>query len=128
MSDFKSEEPKVQSVNGGRVSPPLEKAGSGSGSDAITTVRRSIPTRIIDSFRRDPNQHVTERGEIIDLNVRKSHENHESDSYDVESAMANLAKAPLARKLASRHLQMIAIGGAIGIYPRLSFWGELRKL
>ncbi len=118
MSDFKSEEPKVLQVNGGgRSSPPLEKAGSGSGSgsDAITTVKRNIPTRIIDSFRRDPNQHVTGTGEIIDLNVHKSRENQGGDGYDVESALANLAEAPLARKLASRHLQMIAIGGAIGI-------------
>jgi amino acid transporter len=73
-------------------------------------VKRSIPTRIIDSFRRDPNQHVTEKGEIVDLKLEHGH----SDSYDIESAIANTSKSPLARRLQARHLQMIAIGGAIG--------------
>jgi len=76
-----------------------------------TSIKRSIPTRIIDSFRRDPNQHVTTSGEMI---VLKLEHGHESGSYDIESAIQNTAKAPLARTLKTRHLQMIAIGGSIG--------------
>jgi yeast amino acid transporter len=73
--------------------------------------KRSIPIRIIDSFRRDPNQKATETGEIIDLKLQHGHD----DSYDIESAITNIAKSPLSRKLEARHLQMIAIGGAIGM-------------
>lgn len=77
----------------------------------ISTIKRSIPVRIYDSFRRDPNQKVTPTGEIIDLRLEHGH----SDSYDVESAISNTAKSPLARKLKARHLQMLAIGGSIGL-------------
>lgn len=72
--------------------------------------KRSYSTRIIDSFRRDPNQKITETGEVIDLKLQHGHD----DSYDIESAISNIAKSPLSRKLEARHLQMIAIGGAIG--------------
>ncbi|KAE8444313.1 hypothetical protein EG329_000623 [Mollisiaceae sp. DMI_Dod_QoI] len=75
-----------------------------------SSVGRSLPVRIFDSFRRDPNQKVTPSGEIVDLKLEHGH----SDSYDVESAVANVAKSPLQRKLEARHLQMIAIGGSIG--------------
>ncbi|KAH8794728.1 amino-acid permease inda1 [Hyaloscypha finlandica] len=78
--------------------------------DTSPLEKRSIPVRIFDSFRRDPNQKVTETGEIIDLKLQHGHE----DSYDIESAITNIAKSPLSRKLEARHLQMIAIGGAIG--------------
>ena len=78
--------------------------------DTSPLEKRSIPVRIFDSFRRDPNQKITETGEIIDLKLQHGHE----DSYDIESAITNIAKSPLSRKLEARHLQMIAIGGAIG--------------
>ncbi|KAL1616384.1 putative amino acid permease [Diplodia seriata] len=65
---------------------------------------RSWSTRMVDSFRRDPNAHAT---------APTSH-GGEDKSYDLENAAAATAESPLARKLKGRHLQMIAIGGSIG--------------
>ena len=65
---------------------------------------RSIPRRMLDSFRRDPTLHATPKG-AIGANGRV---------FDPELAAHNTAESPLARKLKGRHLQMIAIGGSIG--------------
>ncbi|KAH0542247.1 hypothetical protein FGG08_003369 [Glutinoglossum americanum] len=65
---------------------------------------RAIHVRILDSFKRDPNQHATHRGSI----------GADGRVFDAESAAAATASSPLARKLKGRHLQMIAIGGSIG--------------
>jgi amino acid transporter len=93
-------------------SPPPSSA-TPEKTDVSPPTKRSIPIRMIDSFRRDPNQKVTETGEIIDLKLQHGHD----DSYDVERAIANIANSPLSRKLEARHLQMLAIGGAIGMSP-----------
>ncbi|KAI9818220.1 MAG: glyceraldehyde-3-phosphate dehydrogenase 1 [Pycnora praestabilis] len=66
--------------------------------------RDSIPRRIFDSFKRDPNAHATPKGAV----------GADGKVFDVESAARNTAESPLARKLKGRHLQMIAIGGSIG--------------
>jgi hypothetical protein len=67
--------------------------------------RSGIMNRLVDSFRRDPHAHTTPKGAVgADGNV-----------FDVESAAAATAESPLARKLKGRHLQMIAIGGSIGM-------------
>ncbi|KAL9099554.1 MAG: hypothetical protein Q9163_004961 [Psora crenata] len=66
--------------------------------------KRSIPTRIRDSFKRDPNLHATPHGVI----------GADGKVFDVEAAAQATADSPLARKLKGRHLQMIAIGGSIG--------------
>lgn len=70
-------------------------------------VKKPLSARLIDSFRRDPQASVT-RGSIggIPQIPRRS--------FDVEAAAANTAASPLLRRLKSRHLQMIAIGGSIG--------------
>ena len=68
-------------------------------------IHRSLAFRIIDSFRRDPNLRTTPRGAA----------GANGDAYNVEAAVQATADSPLARKLKGRHLQMIAIGGSIGI-------------
>lgn len=65
------------------------------------TTKEGLGRRIIDSFKRDPNAHV-------------SHAGADGKSFDVENAAAATAASPLHRRLKGRHLQMIAIGGSIG--------------
>ncbi|KAJ4344814.1 histidine permease [Didymosphaeria variabile] len=60
--------------------------------------------RVLDSFKRDPNVTMTPKGSV----------GSDGKVFDVESAAANTANSPLARRLKGRHLQMIAIGGSIG--------------
>jgi amino acid transporter len=68
----------------------------------------SFSQRFIDSFKRDPNAHVTKRGQVgADGNV-----------FDAEAAAQATATSPLQRRLKGRHLQMIAIGGSIGKLSR----------
>lgn len=60
--------------------------------------------RFIDSFRRDPNAHVTRASQRT---IARGH-------YDHKAAAEGTANSGLAHKLKARHMQMIAIGGAIG--------------
>lgn len=66
---------------------------------------RPVMTRFIDSFKRDPRARATPKGAL----------GADGKVYDVESAAQATAESPLARKLKGRHLQMIAIGGSIGM-------------
>jgi amino acid transporter len=66
---------------------------------------RGLMTRMVDSFKRDPNMHATPKGAV----------GANGKVFDVEHAAAATAESPLARKLKGRHLQMIAIGGSIGM-------------
>lgn len=69
-----------------------------------TILQPSWPRRVIDSFKRDPTLTVTPQGAT----------GADGRVFNAENAAANTAFSPLARRLKSRHLQMIAIGGSIG--------------
>ena len=75
--------------------------------DETVVQKESIPRRIWDSFKRDPNAFATPKG-VIGAN---------GQVFDDQTAAQATADAPLARKLKGRHLQMIAIGGSIGKRP-----------
>jgi len=66
--------------------------------------RRKKWERFVDSFRRDPNSNISPHG-IVGGNGRV---------FDPKIAALATARAPLARHLKGRHLQMIAFGGSIG--------------
>lgn len=70
-----------------------------------TPAKRSFQTRMWDSFKRDPNATVTKPGAV----------GADGKVFDVESAARATAESPLSRRLKGRHLQMIAIGGSIGM-------------
>jgi len=72
--------------------------------DSNTSSSRGFAGRFIDSFKRDPNAHMTP----------KRSDSVSGRAYDPESAAAGTASSPLQRSLKGRHLQMIAIGGSIG--------------
>lgn len=62
--------------------------------------------RFIDSFKRDPNLHVTKPAQGVDATAGKG--------FDHKRAAEATANSGLQHKLKSRHMQMIAIGGSIG--------------
>ena len=59
---------------------------------------------VVDSFRRDPNAVAIPHGLM----------RADDKAWDMEDAYEATARSPLSRQLKARHLQMIAIGGAIG--------------
>jgi len=84
----------------------------------------------IDSFRRDPHTRVTaprtpesrrSRGASMEGSTRDveegmiATEHHGMHYFDLHAAAVRTANPLLARELKGRHLQMIAIGGSIGM-------------
>lgn len=88
------------------VNDSYSPSGSAANAEYGTTEphRDGVWTRMVDSFKRDPNAHATPKG-TVGANGRV---------FDVEGAAAATADTGLQRKLKGRHLQMIAIGGSIG--------------
>jgi amino acid transporter len=70
--------------------------------DEYAHTKGSYMTRIVDSFRRDPNASVIKKEAVS------------RGRFDHKSAAENTANTGLVQKLQSRHMQMIAIGGSIG--------------
>jgi amino acid transporter len=73
--------------------------------DAVHT---SYAQRILDSFKRDPSRHIIDP--MLELDDASS-----DGVFDPHKAAVRTAHSGLARKLKGRHLQMIAIGGSIGM-------------
>lgn len=80
-----------------------------------TAARGSLKARIWDSFKRDPNATVTRAGAV----------GADGKVFDVEVAAQATADSPLSKRLRSRHLQMIAIGGSVGTGPS-NYLGRIR--
>lgn len=102
-----------------RKSPEISSSSSRGESDegtaAVGSLYDTTPSKwpnfakaAWDSFKENPDYHITEKGQV----------GANGQVYDVEGAAEATATSPLARKLKGRHLQMIAIGGSIGIFPR----------
>ena len=103
----------VDDLENGAAEKTYETSGDGSGSSppdygTSAGVRQSLGRRVIDSFKRDPNQQVTPKG-VVGANGRV---------YDAAAAATATAESPLQRHLKARHLQMIAIGGSIGMVAK----------
>ncbi len=112
MANPSFQETKVEALVSSPESSSLDSNGIGHTQplyDDTVQPRASVPRRIINSFRRDPNSRVTPNG-VIGAN---------GAVFDAEAAAKATADSPLARKLKGRHLQMIAIGGSIGITSTL---------
>lgn len=71
-----------------------------------SSIRPQFGQRIIDSFRRDPQSFTKD--------LDKTHE--------LENGPHNAPEPPLQRRLKTRHVQMIAIGGSIGKKKNHSYW------
>ena len=108
MANAPFQETKVEALASSPESSSLDSNGLGHTQpifDDTVQPRASVPRRIINSFRRDPNSRVTPNG-VIGAN---------GSVFNAEAAAQATANSPLARKLKGRHLQMIAIGGSIGM-------------
>lgn len=86
-------------------SPAPESPIRGAYYGETNVTQRSLPARIWDGFKRDPNASTTPKGAV----------GANGKVFDLEGAAHATANTALHRRLKGRHLQMIAIGGSIGI-------------
>jgi yeast amino acid transporter len=70
--------------------------------------------RFLESFRRDPDRQITPK-ETPGMEFEGGRMHNGAHYYDIHLANLQTAQSGLARKLKGRHLQMIAIGGSIGM-------------
>lgn len=84
--------------------------------------------RFVDGFRRDPAQRITPKDPLTEIHAAEAAQLYRpilarngsnSHYYDLRLATLQTAHSHLARKLKGRHLQMIAIGGSIGMFLTL---------
>ncbi|KAH8889567.1 amino acid permease [Thozetella sp. PMI_491] len=107
--------------------PPAWFSDPGQGRRHAVSEGRQTVARWLDSFRRDPNRHITPdaainhsmysggaRGSLEDGSEDDHDEGRGDRYYDLRAANLGTANSMLARELKGRHLQMIAIGGSIG--------------
>lgn len=80
--------------------------------DDSHTIKEPWTRRFVDSFKRDPNAHMIKPGQAVDATGHGK----SLGKFDHAAAAANTANSGLAHKLKARHMQMIAIGGSIGMY------------
>lgn len=108
MAEEALQETKASPFMSSPESSSLESNGVGQTQpiyEDIHKPQRSVARRVIDSFKQDPHSRVTPDG-VIGAN---------GNVFNAEVAAQNTAHSPLARELKGRHLQMIAIGGSIGM-------------
>lgn len=88
------------------------------------TAGPSVLGQFIDGFRRDPAQRITPKDPLNEIHAAEaaqlyrpilSRNGSYPHYYDLRLATLQTAQSHLARKLKGRHLQMIAIGGSIGM-------------
>lgn len=91
-------DPKAITTTSGDLSPEYGES---------EPARVNISQRIWDSFKQNPNAQI----------VRSS--GADGNTFDVENATENAANSSLHRRLKGRHMQMIAIGGSIGMSTAL---------
>jgi len=108
MSDFSSSPKEGNKTN-------FVASGSSSNDEptysSITNHQQGRWQDFKDSFKRDPNASAL---------TSKGFDPHAA-GFDLEGAAAATANTGLSRRLKGRHLQMIAIGGSIGLYYRTWF-------
>jgi yeast amino acid transporter len=106
MDEAEKGEYSANSIKDSAPSPSYSGNGGEPNYEETTEVHQSLGRRMWDSFKRDPNLRVTPKG-VVGANGRV---------FDPDIAAEATANSPLARKLKGRHLQMIAIGGSIGMF------------
>jgi hypothetical protein len=99
-----SEEDDAKGTNTSSSGSPITAHYEG---DDSVSPKKSLRSRILDGFRPYPDVVVTRQNSV----------SADGKAYDVEGAAQATADTNLSRRLKARHLQMIAIGGSVGMNP-----------
>jgi amino acid transporter len=90
----------------GAIAPSYHSSSTGAREpnyEETTELSQSVPRRVWDSFKRNSDAQITPNGVL----------KNDGTIFRTDKEVA--PESPLARKLKGRHLQMIAIGGSIGV-------------